>query len=258
MKTIGGFSFIRNAFEYDYCLDASINSLLDLCDEVIMVDCESTDGTLEYLYKKASVNNKLKIHHHKWECASGYKRFRILTEYAKNQLETDWSFLLYADEVLHHESIPVIRQAMEIDADTILCRRLNFWNDFNTVFKTDSLKCPTKSYLPRLGRPLIGLYADGDYFCHHRMSAEVKDSILIFHYSWVRDKNKNVTRIENTLDFYFNKKDPRIETMKKRDGVFNPAIYNFEDSNFEPLWLSHPKYALTWIDETEKKNIKFL
>ena len=48
-KTLGGSLFVRNAIQYDYCVEEAIESLAACCDEVFVLDCQSDDGTTEKL-----------------------------------------------------------------------------------------------------------------------------------------------------------------------------------------------------------------
>lgn len=55
MNKLGGSIFIHNAIEFDYCLEASVSSLAALCDEVVLLDASSTDGTTDLCLQLCNV-----------------------------------------------------------------------------------------------------------------------------------------------------------------------------------------------------------
>jgi len=44
---VSGFTFVRNGVKYDYPFLESINSLLPICDEIVVAVGQSEDDTLE-------------------------------------------------------------------------------------------------------------------------------------------------------------------------------------------------------------------
>lgn len=65
VTTISGYTTTYNCIEHDYPFIESINSLLGFCDEVVVVDAGSYDGTWERLKEVAAFQPKLKIHQQK-------------------------------------------------------------------------------------------------------------------------------------------------------------------------------------------------
>ncbi|PIZ32765.1 MAG: glycosyltransferase [Alphaproteobacteria bacterium CG_4_10_14_0_8_um_filter_37_21] len=82
----------------------TINSLVDLVCEIIVVDSGSTDGTIEYL-KSVGITPVFK----KWE---GYVSQKI---YAENLCSNDWVLNLDADEALSEKLIEEIRHIFNTD-----------------------------------------------------------------------------------------------------------------------------------------------
>ena len=62
----------HNGNERGYPWKISINSMLGFCDEVVVIDGGSNDGTWEELQQMANNNNKLKISQHvvDWDYAN--------------------------------------------------------------------------------------------------------------------------------------------------------------------------------------------
>lgn len=58
--TISGYTQTRNCIEQNYPWEESISSLLGFCDEIVIVDGGSTDGTWEKLLEIQKLNSKIK------------------------------------------------------------------------------------------------------------------------------------------------------------------------------------------------------
>lgn len=110
---ISGFTFIRNGSTLGYPFVPAIRSLLPLCDEVIVNVPRSTDDTLE---RVRSINNsKIRVLETEWDetqrtCG---RALSYHTNLALDQCTGDWCVYIQGDEVLHEDSIPVMRQVME-------------------------------------------------------------------------------------------------------------------------------------------------
>ena len=57
---ISGYTTTYNCISQKYPYEQSINSMLGFCEEVIVMDGGSTDGTFEKLLDMAEENNKIK------------------------------------------------------------------------------------------------------------------------------------------------------------------------------------------------------
>lgn len=127
-KLIGGTLFIRNALALDYCLRESLESLLGVCQHVVVVDAGSTDGTSKMLEDWAAQQPKLTVLTGKWEPKSNGegKWLSGLGNQARLHLKTPYHFHLQADEVLHPDDYPIIERFAE-KGIPMMCQRYNFW-----------------------------------------------------------------------------------------------------------------------------------
>jgi len=102
---ITGFSFIKNAIKYQYPVVEALQSILPLCDEVIVAVGDSDDGTRELV---ASIDQKkVKIIDTVWneEFREGGRVLAVETDKAFNAIssDSDWCFYIQGDEVLHEQ-----------------------------------------------------------------------------------------------------------------------------------------------------------
>jgi glycosyltransferase involved in cell wall biosynthesis len=109
---ISGFSFVRNGVEFDYPFLESITSLLPLCDELIIAVGRSDDDTRERIQSLGSP--KIRIIDTVWDetLRTGGQVLAQQTDIALRHATGDWAFYLQADEVLHENDLPIIREAM--------------------------------------------------------------------------------------------------------------------------------------------------
>jgi glycosyltransferase involved in cell wall biosynthesis len=111
--TISGFTFIRNGNDLGYPFVASIRSLLELCDEVIVNVPSSTDGTADSV--RTIGDKKIRLIESDWDETErvGDPILRRHTDLALAECGGDWCVYIQGDEVLHESGIPAMRAAME-------------------------------------------------------------------------------------------------------------------------------------------------
>lgn len=251
--TLGGSLFVRDAIRLDYCIEAAIESLVPVCDDVVVMDCQSTDGTLDLLRTMAARHSNVRvIENSPWEVACGYVRLAILANNAREFLKTRWHFMLQADEVLHESSYPVIREAVMNDGwglPTFKVRRLNLWRDPDHHVSFSSTLKPCSDEPTRLGQIDVPAVGDAesliDYQGSHR---DLLHRITIFHYGFVRHG-----LIEKVIDmqswFHGPGSTPDARVVKMRDegtGFIPQAI--IPDSELVPIPLPHPEAARAWVE----------
>ena len=110
---VSGFTFIRNGNELGYPFVAAIRSVLPLCDEFIVNVPRSTDGTLESV--RAIGDPRIRVIESEWDEAQRTRGLAMShhTNLALEQCTGDWCVYIQGDEVLHEESLPAMRRAME-------------------------------------------------------------------------------------------------------------------------------------------------
>jgi glycosyltransferase involved in cell wall biosynthesis len=192
MKVVG-FTFVRNAITYDYPVLESINSLLPLCDEVIVAIGDSADDTLGLI--KGIDSPKICILETTWDDSlrEGGRVLAVETDKALAAVpaDADWAIYLQADEVLHEADYPAIRAGMEHwkadkRVDGLLFNYRHFYASYDYV--GDSKRWYRREI--RIVRPGIGVYSyrDAQGFRlgdNQKLRVKLLDA-SVHHYGWVK------------------------------------------------------------------------
>ncbi len=231
---VSGFSYVRNGFTIDYPFLESIQSILPVCDEFIMVVGDSTDGTREAI--NALNNPKIRIVDSVWDDAARENGsiFAVQANIGLDHIDpaSDWIFHIQADEAIHENDLPLIQKAMQDHlhdekVEGFLFHFLNFFGDYTHY-------CPTRKFHTKEIRivrnnPAIRSYRDSQGFRKYQdpanQQAEKGEKLgvklldaRVFHYSYVRNPMRQVKKnIE--LSKRYTKDDAALEAMAKRDAA---------------------------------------
>ncbi len=109
---VSGFTFIRNAVQYDYPVVEAITSILPIVDEFIVNVGKSDDGTLALV--QSIDTQKIRIIETSWDetLRTDGKIFGMQQDIALSQCTGDWAMLVQGDEVVHEDDYPEIQNAM--------------------------------------------------------------------------------------------------------------------------------------------------
>jgi len=113
--TLSGYSTTYNCIDQKYPFVESICSLLDVCDEVVVVDGGSSDGTWDVLTDMAADNKKLKIIQNPIDFND--KRFAYQSDgmqkaHARSACLGDFCWQQDIDEVIHEKDYQKIRNLL--------------------------------------------------------------------------------------------------------------------------------------------------
>lgn len=112
--TLSGYSTTYNCVDQNYPFVESITSLLDVCDEVVVVDGGSTDGTWDVLTSMSNENPKLKIKQIERDWTHPrHSVFDGMQKAAARDLCTgDFCWQQDVDEVIHENDYQKIRNLL--------------------------------------------------------------------------------------------------------------------------------------------------
>ena len=74
---ISGFMIVKDVLKQGYPFVEAVASSLPICDEFLISDGYSTDGTFEIVQRMANLNKKIKFFRQAWPSA---RRYSILSE----------------------------------------------------------------------------------------------------------------------------------------------------------------------------------
>lgn len=256
---ISGFTFIRNAVVFSYPFLESLNSLLPLCDELIIVAGKSDDNTIDVL--KSLNNPKIKIFETEWDMTlkTGGIIYSQQTNLALEKCTGDWCIYLQADEVIHEKDYDLIlkdinRIETNPKIDALLFKYRHFYGSYNYVgvgrqwykreiraFRNTGNVCSwgdAQGFRKKVDDKYEKLRA-------YQSSAE------IFHYGWVRPPKAQLKKIRITGNYYHETVDNKLEEIGELEFDYNSA---YELKKFEG---THPANMKNKIEDDNSWTTKF-
>jgi hypothetical protein len=261
---ISGFTMGKNVSKLYYPMKPSIMSILPIVDEFIVVlgDSDKDDTTRKEIEKIA--DPKVKIIDTVWDIEK-YPRgmdHAHQTDIAKSNCSGDWLFYLQADEVIHEQDLPIIKNRCEelIDDKTIeglLFNYFHFWGDYNHFH--DSHGWYRKEIRIIRNDPEIHSWESAQSFRriprfeglnYRQQDGTIKLNVAqveahIYHYGWVRPPAYMKSKIRA---FKTNHKGKlKVAELEKS----NSHYFDFDYGDLRKLAVfkgSHPEVMHDWID----------
>lgn len=191
---VSGFTFVRNGIKYDYPIVEAIQSILPLCDEMIVAVGNSEDTTLALIKNISSP--KIRIIETVWDdgLREGGRVLAVETDKAFQAIaqDSDWAFYIQGDEVLHEKYIDTVRQSMErykddAQVEGLLFNYLHFYGSYDYV--GESLHWYRREIRVVRNLKNIFSYRDAQGFRkqpNEKLKVKHIDA-TIHHYGWVKD-----------------------------------------------------------------------
>jgi hypothetical protein len=190
---VSGFTFIRNAVQYDYPVVEAITSILPVCDEFVIAVGKSEDDTLQLI--KSINSDKIKIVETIWDDSlrEGGKVLALETDKALAAISPDseWAFYIQGDEVVHEQYLDTIYQAMRTYKDDfavegLLFKYLHFYGSYDYI--GDSRKWYRREIRIIRNTHNVSSYRDAQGFRNKdntKLQVKLIDA-YIYHYGWVK------------------------------------------------------------------------
>ncbi len=105
---------LKNVLKTGYPFVESIAASLPVCDEFLISEGYSTDGTYEVVEKISRLNKKVKVFRQEWPVTKKYSVIAEVTNTIRAKCNYDYIFSIQANEVLHEKNIEFIRALPEI------------------------------------------------------------------------------------------------------------------------------------------------
>ncbi len=190
---VSGFTFVRNAIRYDYPIVEAVESIVPLCDEVVVAVGDSEDGTLELVRSIGSP--KVRIVETVWDDSlrEGGLVLALETDKAFRAISprAEWAVYIQGDEVLHEDGIPALREAMlrwrdDRRVDGLLLDYRHFYGSYD--YLGAALHWYRREVRVVRNDPTIFSYRDAQGF-RRRPSEKLRVKrvpAVIHHYGWVK------------------------------------------------------------------------
>ena len=246
-----GFTIVRNAIKYGYPVVESIKSILPLCDKVIVAVGKSDDDTLALI--KSIDPLKVEIVETVWDdtLREGGKVLAVETNKALDAipLEYDWCIYIQADEVLHEQDYPEIKEAMLKYKDTsavegLLFKYLHFWGTFDYIGVTRNWYRHEIRIIKN--NKDVRSYRDAQGFRKNGKKLQVKKiDATVYHYGYVRSPDIIKSKISNFHSLYHEGEslEEKLKTTEEFDYSEINAVKKFTGS--------HPKIMKTLISKLD-------
>ncbi|MBA3444787.1 MAG: glycosyltransferase family 2 protein [Gemmatimonadales bacterium] len=243
MVKVSGFTIVRNAIKLDFPVEASIRSILPICDEVVVNVGRSEDDTLDLV--RSIGDSRIRILETEWDMSRRNAVLGRETHRAMQACTHPWGVYIQADEVLHERGREQLASAIQAaDGDPriegLLVKYLHFYGGFDTV-ATHRRWYRREVRAVRLAAELdIRPYQGAQGFRvgpkYRRIRARLTGAEM-FHYGWAR---------------------PAQALREKRD--LGRTMYPWRDADVNlPLlaWMpglerfqgTHPAVARPWIED---------
>lgn len=216
---LGGYTCIRDNHRLGYCVELAIESLLKVCEEVVVADADSSDGTLQTLQRMADRDSRIKIVRFPWTNPKGVSHHYWVEwlNFARSHLTTKFQITLDGDEVLDSSEAchSAIRKACSDSNPARRVRRNNYWKSPEWVIPTGYC-CADR--VVRLGLTDQAMPSDqpvhpGEYQIVD--DAKDEDAILVHHLGFLRPKEQFYRKADEVLRIWFARGDQRLEFGEK-------------------------------------------
>lgn len=209
MMKVSGFTFIKNAVQFDYPVVEAIRSILPLVDEMIVAVGDSADATRELI--NAIGSEKIRIIDTVWD-PTLREGGAVLADETNKALRAitgnpDWCFYIQGDEVLpeqYHETVRagMLRWKDNREVDGLLFKYKHFYGSFDYV--ASSSRWYRNEIRIIRHDPSIYSYRDAQGFRKEgdkKLCVKALDA-FIYHYGWVRPPQTMMDKTRNFGNYW--------------------------------------------------------
>jgi hypothetical protein len=247
---ISGFTIIRNAVVNDYPVVESINSILPIVDEMVVLVGNSSDDTMQLIRSIGSP--KIKIYESVWN-DSLRQGGAVLADETNKAFQlidpgSTWAFYIQADEAVHEKDHAAILEACRKhkdspDVDGLLFKYIHFYGTYDYI--GDSRRWYRNEVRIIRNNKEISSYKDAQGFRIGKKKLHVKPAnASVYHYGWVKNPDQMVKKIKDVARYWTE------DSEAFRGFIANENIFKFEDfDSIAKFTGSHPSVMHKRITE---------
>lgn len=240
---LSGFTFVRNAILLGYPYLESIQSLLKLCDEVVVAVGESEDDTLNQILQIK--DPKLRVIPTKWnelmqDRGYTYAQQKMVAQF---NCRYDWAFYLECDEIVHEKDMEHIKAQIakyheDSEVEALVFDYYHFYGTANQV----AVSPRWYKRAPRIIRNTIRSYApDGLFWVvmeQNKKGRYPKAALAnchIYHYGHVR----KIAAMDN--------KNQKVERYWGKNPSKFTSYGSIDAQSIKPFRGEHPAIIAKWL-----------
>lgn len=222
-----GFTFIKNAIKYDFPIVEAIQSIMPICDEIVVALGDSTDETNALI---ASIPGNIRTIDTVWD-ESLINGGAVLADETNKVLkaidaEADWCFYIQGDEVVHEQDLPHIKAGMETYSqddrvDGLLFHYRHFYGSYDYI--GSSAKWYRNEIRVIKNNRNIYSYKDAQGFRKDNNDKlnVAKINAFIYHYGWVKPPEIMLQKVRNDELVRFGNETPDLPVVDANEAAFD-------------------------------------
>jgi hypothetical protein len=250
VKTLSGFTIVRNARRLGYPIVESIRSILPIVDEYVVLVAASEDDTRDLV---ASVGDpKVRIIDTDWDMSTdrGARLLADKTNEALDLCEGVWCFYLQADEVVHQRDLPAIAAACARNQDDarvegLLFDYVHFYGGYSVVA---TARWAYRREV-RIVRRDAGARSVGDaqsFLIGGKRKPRVRPAnARIYHYGWVHPAARMRVKRANRAELY--RRPELMKNLELRPVLQRYGLRRYHDDH--PAVMAAQVRAQNWTFE---------
>lgn len=244
MRKLSAYVCVRNNFRLGYCVEAAIQSLLPVCDELVVCDSDSDDGTKDYLADVKATDARIRVINYPWRNPHGSATWWTeWLNYARAHLSHEMQLTLDADEVLDPMAHDEIKRAVSSGGSRWF-HRLNFWKDPQHLVP-DGHVCGIR--VARLGPSRFHMPSDEPHpegEPEIRLFAKDHAALRIFHYGFLRRRECFFAKSKVVHGAFTGGYDPRLQEAEDTGGNWQGKVLDVPLDAYDG---PHPECARAWL-----------
>ena len=260
---ISGFSMGKNALKLYYPMKQSVQSILPIVDEFIVMlgDSDADDNTRKEIESIGSA--KIKIVTSVWDIKKYPQGMEHAhqTDLAKSLCKGDWLFYLQSDEVVHEDDLPLIKRRCadllhDQEVEGLIFDYIHFWGDYDHFqnnhcwYRKEIRIIRNRSEIhswesAQSFRRIPGF--DGIHYRQQENTYKLKvagSGARIFHYGWVRPPELMNSKIKS---FSLNHRGVKMVNEMEKKELFT-GYFDYGNISKIPRYAgTHPAVMKPWI-----------
>jgi glycosyltransferase involved in cell wall biosynthesis len=272
--TISGYTTTKDCIKQCYPFEQSIKSMLGFCDQVVVVDGGSTDGTWERLKELKEADNRVVIHQQARDWSA--KRFAVFDgqqkALARALCTSEWCWQQDSDEIVHENDYDKIKNIIKFlpkNVPLLALPVIEYWGSYEKVRMDITVwKWRLSQNLPHIthGIPAALRKFDKDGELYSALGSDGCDYINVSDYNPIQFANFYTADVEQVRQAALaNNEQARQQFEMWFNAVINeaPAVHHYswfditrKIKTYKEYWSKHWQslYDIEQADIPENNN----